>query len=110
MSRLKQDYRIASSRATTILRPWTTPGGANLGPPERRKEEQLKKTPKKAPADVTPLLHDIITTQKLLGGVSRSTIYELFASGQLKSVKLGKRRFVPHEEALRYVASLGAAA
>ena len=70
----------------------------------------MKKTPKKAPADVTPLLHDIITMQKLLGGVSRSTIYELFASGQLKSVKLGNRRLVRHDEALRYVASLGAAA
>ena len=72
--------------------------------------KQLKKNPKKPPADVTPLLHDITTTQRLLGGISRSTIYELFESGQLKSVKLGKRRFVPHDEALRYVASLGAAA
>ena len=70
----------------------------------------MKKTPEKPSADVTPLLYDITTIQKLLGGISRSTIYELFQSGQLKSVKLGKRRFVPHDEALRYVASLGTAA
>lgn len=66
----------------------------------------MKKTPKKAPADVTPLLHNITTLQKLLGDVSRSTIYELFASGKLKSVKLRNRRLVTHNEAVRYVDSL----
>ena len=70
----------------------------------------MKKNPNKSPADVTPLLHDIATVQKLLGGVSRSTVYELFASGQLKSVKVGKRRFVTNDEALRYVGSLEVAA
>ena len=70
----------------------------------------MKKTPKKAPADVTPLLHNITTMQKLLGGVSRSTIYELFASGKLKSVKLRNRRLVTHNEAVRYVDSLETAA
>ena len=70
----------------------------------------MKKNQKKSPADVTPLLHDITTVQKLLGGVSRSTVYELFASGQLKSVKVGKRRFVTNDEALRYVGSLEVAA
>ena len=79
-------------------------------PFERRKEEQLKKSQKKSPADVTPLLHNITTMQKLLGDVSRSTIYELFASGELKSVKLGNRRLVTHNEAVRYVDSLETAA
>lgn len=69
----------------------------------------MKKNSKKSPADVTPLLHDITTVQKLLGGVSRSMVYELFASGELKSVKLGKRRLVTHIEAVRYAKSLEAA-
>ncbi len=69
----------------------------------------MKKTSGKSPADVTPLLHDITTLQMLFGDISRSTVYELFASGRLKSVKLGKRRLVTHDEALRYVESLEAA-
>ena len=66
------------------------------------------KDSKERAADVAPLLHDISAVQILLGGVSRSTVYELFASGALKSVKLGKRRLVPHNEAVRYAKSLEA--
>ncbi len=69
----------------------------------------MTKDSKERPADVTPLLHDISAVQMLLGGVSRSMVYELFASGALKSVKLGKRRLVTHNEAVRYAKSLEAA-
>ena len=65
-----------------------------------------KRNPEKPPADVQPLLHSVTTTRKLLGDISRSKIYELFASGKLKSVKMDKRRFVTADEAVRYVRSL----
>lgn len=65
-----------------------------------------KKNAKERPTVMTPLLHDIPALQILFGDISRSTVYELFASGQLKSVKLGKRRLVTHDEAVRYVESL----
>jgi hypothetical protein len=42
----------------------------------------------------TPRLVDIPTTSLLLGGVGRSMVFELLASGQLESVKLGRRRLV----------------
>ena len=66
------------------------------------------KDSKERATDVAPLLHDISAVRILLGDISRSTVYEFFASGQLKSVKLGKRRLVTHDEALRYVESLQA--
>ena len=70
----------------------------------------MTKNAEASPPATTRLLHTIPETQELLGGISRTMVYELFASGQLKSVKLGNRRLVRHDEALRYVASLGAAA
>ena len=69
-----------------------------------------KRNPEKPPADVQPLLHSVRTTRKLLGDISHSKIYDLFASGQLKWVKMGRRRFVTADEAVRYVRSLEVAA
>jgi excisionase family DNA binding protein len=42
--------------------------------------------------------------------LSRSVIYELIRSGQLRTVKAGRRRLVPVEAPAEYVASLESAA
>lgn len=41
-----------------------------------------------------------------LGGVSRSTLYQLFRSGELASVKIGSRRLIPAEAITDYVQTL----
>jgi excisionase family DNA binding protein len=41
-----------------------------------------------------------------LGGVSRSHLYVLFESGQLKPIKLGRRTFVASDQLDRYIAAL----
>ena len=41
-----------------------------------------------------------------LGGVSRSTLYQLIRSGELASVKIGSRRLIPAESITDYVQSL----
>jgi excisionase family DNA binding protein len=38
-------------------------------------------------------------------GVSRSTIYELFATGELAYVKIGKRRLVEGDEIRRFISA-----
>ena len=40
-------------------------------------------------------LYTITEAMKLLGGISRNTIYDLMREGRLASLKIGKRRFVP---------------
>lgn len=42
--------------------------------------------------------------------LSRSALYELIRSGQLRTVKCGRRRLVPVDALAEYVASLGTAA
>jgi len=37
-------------------------------------------------------------TRELLGGISRSTLYQLFRDGALRTVKIGTRTFVPQSE------------
>lgn len=44
-----------------------------------------------------PALYSIEESRKLLGGISRNTIYALLHSGQLASVLIGSRRFIPAE-------------
>ena len=41
-----------------------------------------------------PELYSIQETRKLLGGISRNTIYQLLRSGELASVVIGCRRFI----------------
>jgi excisionase family DNA binding protein len=41
-----------------------------------------------------------------LGGVSRSTLYQLMRSGELASVKIGRRRLIPAEAIADYVLDL----
>jgi excisionase family DNA binding protein len=43
---------------------------------------------------------------KALGGLGRTKIYELITSGQLRTVKIGRRRFVPASAIEEYVAEL----
>ena len=41
-----------------------------------------------------PELYSIQESRKLLGGISRNTIYQLLRSGELASVVIGCRRFI----------------
>jgi excisionase family DNA binding protein len=41
-----------------------------------------------------------------LGGLGRTKVYELITSGQLRTVKIGRRRFVPASAVEEYVARL----
>jgi excisionase family DNA binding protein len=50
-------------------------------------------------------LYTINETRERLGGMSRSFIYTLIASGRLASVKIGRRRFVPKDAIDAFVAS-----
>jgi excisionase family DNA binding protein len=45
---------------------------------------------------------------KALGGLGRTKIYELITSGELRTVKIGRRRFVPASAIEEYVARLEA--
>jgi excisionase family DNA binding protein len=39
--------------------------------------------------------------------VGRSTVFGLLASGQLRSVKIGRRRLIPEQALLDFIAELG---
>ena len=41
-----------------------------------------------------PLAVPIAGTQRMLGGISRTSVYELFKSGQLQKIRIGKRALV----------------
>jgi excisionase family DNA binding protein len=43
-------------------------------------------------------------------GVGRSTVYGLMGSGELRSVKVGKRRLVPEAALIDFIAKLDAGA
>jgi excisionase family DNA binding protein len=51
------------------------------------------------------LLHPIPEAGEQLG-VGRSTLYELIAAGELRTVKIGRRTLISHEELERYVRAL----
>ncbi len=51
------------------------------------------------------LLHPIPEACRILGGISRTYIYEMFRDGELKLTKLGSRSFVTHTELERLVAA-----
>ena len=58
--------------------------------------------------NVTPLLLNVDEAAQALR-LSRSLLYELIRSGQLRTVKAGRRRLVPVSALAEYVASLSAA-
>ena len=43
---------------------------------------------------------------RALGGLGRTKLYELISSGQLRTVTIGRRRFVPATAVEEYVARL----
>jgi excisionase family DNA binding protein len=45
-------------------------------------------------------------TGEALGGLGRTKVYELIAAGELRTVKIGRRRFIPVEAVREYVARL----
>jgi excisionase family DNA binding protein len=53
---------------------------------------------------VEKLLYDTHEAARLLS-ISRTKIYELMASGQLLSVRIGRSRRIPAEELRRFVAA-----
>jgi excisionase family DNA binding protein len=54
-----------------------------------------------------PLLVSIERAGKELG-IGRSLVYELLGTRRLLSVKIGRRRFIPRDELLRFVRELPA--
>jgi predicted DNA-binding transcriptional regulator AlpA len=63
--------------------------------------------------DTTPddrLLVPINDTRRLLGGLSRTTVYELIDRGELAKVKIGARAFVTGKSIAAYVDRLTQAA
>jgi excisionase family DNA binding protein len=60
-------------------------------------------------SQVEPVLYRVDEAAAALR-LSRSSVYELIRSGQLRTVKHGRRRLVPVKALAEYVASLGGAA
>lgn len=51
-------------------------------------------------------MNDWKSTAAKLGGVGRSTVFALWASGELGSVKIGRRRFSTDRQIAEYIARL----
>jgi excisionase family DNA binding protein len=56
---------------------------------------------------VGKLLHQVSEAVELTG-IGRSKLYELMGSGELESVKCGKRRLIPAEALMAFVERLRA--
>lgn len=52
------------------------------------------------------MLYDVDASCEQLGNIGRVKFYELVKSGELKTVKIGRRRFVSREALETFVASL----
>jgi excisionase family DNA binding protein len=50
-------------------------------------------------------LYSIEDARFMLGGISRATIYELLNNGELSSVVIGRRRFVPAAAIAAFIAT-----
>ncbi len=55
-------------------------------------------------------MNDWEATAAKLGGVSRTLVFQLWASGQLGSVTIGRRRFSTDKQINEYIAKLEGAA
>lgn len=55
-------------------------------------------------------MNDWEATASKLGGISRSTVFALWASGELASVKIGKLRFSTDRQITEYIERLEGAA
>jgi excisionase family DNA binding protein len=58
-----------------------------------------------APPTVEPRLNSVPAVMKRLG-VGRSTVFELIATGELRSVKIGHRRLVSDAAIAEFIARL----
>jgi excisionase family DNA binding protein len=54
----------------------------------------------------TPVLYDESGARTQLGNIGRSKLFELLASGELRSVHIGSRVFVPASAITEYVERL----
>ena len=54
-------------------------------------------------APVERLLYPLTEVRKMLGGLSHSGLYNLFASGAIRVTKIGRRSYVTAEEIRAYV-------
>lgn len=54
------------------------------------------------------LLYSEAEAREVLGGIGRSKFYELIKSGEIQTVKIGRRTFIAHEELECYVDSIRA--
>lgn len=64
---------------------------------------------RRAPTGVVPVMYRVEEAAEALR-LSRSAVYELIRSGQLRSVKCGRRRLVPVVALAEYIAVLEGAA
>jgi hypothetical protein len=55
-------------------------------------------------------MNDWEATAAKLGGIGRSTVFGLWSSGELASVKVGKRRFSTDKQIAEYISRLEGAA
>lgn len=55
-------------------------------------------------------MHDWEATSVKLGGISRTMVFQLWASGALASVKVGRRRFSTDKQIAEYIERLEGAA
>lgn len=55
-------------------------------------------------------MNDWQATSDKLGGISRTLVFQLWASGALASVKVGRRRFSTDKQICDYIAKLENAA
>ncbi len=60
--------------------------------------------------EVTPRIHSVPVSRKLLGDIGHTKFYDEVRSGKIKLVKIGKRSFCTDAEIARYIAALEAAA
>lgn len=55
---------------------------------------------------VNDMLNDEENSRRKLGGIGHTKFYELLRDGELRSVRIGRRRFVPQSEIDRFIAGL----
>lgn len=58
------------------------------------------------PDSAPRLMHTVPDAAEQLGGMSRTAIYGLIASGEIATVKVGRRTYITHDELQRYVGTL----
>lgn len=54
-------------------------------------------------ANMSDKLHDTREAQQLLGGIGRTSLFQLIKDGQLGTVKVGRRRMVPDSQIQQYI-------